>query len=137
MKKSTFLTHGLIALAMLFPVTDTLAGENAKVSHVILVWLKKPGDEQMKKQFVEASRKLNRLPGIINRHVGYAVQRDRAIADDSFDVAVTVTLKNEEALRAYMEHPLHKKIVEESLKPLVGRIVAYDFADRPDMMENP
>jgi hypothetical protein len=34
------------------------------------------------------------------------------------------------ALRAFNDYPAHKKAVEETLKPLVGRMVVYDFLDR-------
>lgn len=99
-----------------------------KISHVVLVWLKQPGDQKMRDEFVSASRSLNDLPGIISRHVGVVVPSGRKIVDDSFDVAVTVTLKDKAALKAYMGHPRHKKIVHDVLQPLVGKIVAYDFA---------
>lgn len=99
----------------------------SSISHVVLVWLKEPGNQQMRDKFVSASRSLNNLPGIISRHVGVVVPSEREIVDDSFDVAVTVTLKDEKALKAYMSHPRHKKVVQDVLKPLVGKIVAYDF----------
>ncbi len=105
-----------------------VSAEDAKpFSHVVLVWLKEPGDEEMRRKFVEASSTLNNLPGILFRHVGVVSPSSRAIVDDTFDVAVTVTLKDKKAFKAYMEHPQHKKVVDEQLKPLVNRIVAYDF----------
>jgi len=122
-------------LSILFMATVLLSApvhaENKPVSkpisHIILVWLKEPGNAEMRQQFVEASKSLNDLPGIINRHVGISVKSNRKIVDDSFDVAVTVTLKDEAALKAYMNHPKHKQIVHDKLKPLVGKIIAYDF----------
>ena len=100
------------------------------ITHVVFIWLKKPGNLQMQKEFVTASRTLNDLPGIVNRHVGIVEKSDRKIVDDSFDVAVTVTLKSKQALKAYLNHPRHKKLLEEVLKPMVGKIVAYDFVGK-------
>ncbi len=97
------------------------------VTHVVLVWLKDPGNAAMRSKFVAASKSLNDLPGIINRQVGIVMPSDRIIVDDTFDVGVAVTLKDKKALQAYMQNPKHKKIVQEQLKPLVNRIVAYDF----------
>ncbi len=104
-----------------------LIAEEKPVSHVIIVWLKNPDDPQMRHEFIEASKLLNDLPGIINRHVGEIMPTGRKIADESFDVAVTVTLKNREAFEAYMNHPKHKKLIETRMKPLVKHIIAYDF----------
>lgn len=96
------------------------------VSHVVLVWLKEPGNPVLRERFIEASRSLNDLPGIISRHVGGPIVTDRS-GDRGFDVAITATLKDREALEVYMNHPKHKRVVEEQLKPLVGKIVTYDF----------
>lgn len=98
-----------------------------KFSHVIMVWLKQPQNPTARHQFIEASRQLNSLPGIINRHVGVVVPTDKAMVDDTFDVAVTVTLNSRQAFENYMSHPKHLEIIEKKLKPLVNRIVAYDF----------
>ncbi len=103
------------------------AENDNKVSHVVLVWLKEPGNIAMRKQFIEASSALNNLPGVLNRHVGMVIQSDKQIIDDTFDIAVTVTLKDKQALQAYMNNPTHKQIIEKKLKPLVNRIVVYDF----------
>ena len=97
------------------------------VTHVVLVWLKDPGNAAMRSKFVAASKALNDLPGIVNRQVGIVMPSDRAIVDDTFDVGMTVTLKNKKAMQAYMQNPKHKKIVQEQLKPMVNRIVIYDF----------
>lgn len=116
-----------ILLCLALPLQSALAENDGRVSHVVLVWLKQPGNEKMRHDFVSASRQLGALPGVINRHVGIVMQSDRAIVDDTFDVAVTVTFENEAALRAYMQHPRHKKILEEKIKPMVNRVVAYNF----------
>ena len=128
MKKMTIILHCLIAGILLISTTMANAQDDSNVTHVVLVWLKEPGNPAMRKQFIEASRQLNNLPGIVNRHVGIVVPSDRSIVDDTFDVGVTVTLKDKGAMKAYMQHPRHKKIIEEKLKPLVNKIVAYDFS---------
>jgi hypothetical protein len=42
-------------------------------------------------------------------------------------VAVSVTMESQAALQAYLENPKHKKILHDRIKPLINRIVAYDF----------
>jgi len=106
------------------------AEENKKITHVVMVWLKQPGNEADRAAFIKASEELNKLPGIISRHVGVVKASDRSIVDDTFDVAVTVTMKNKAALDAYLNHPKHKKILKEQIKPLTNRVVAYDFVSQ-------
>jgi len=106
------------------------AEENKKITHVVMVWLKQPGNEADRTAFINASEELNKLPGIISRHVGVVKASDRSIVDDTFDVAVTVTMKNKTALDAYLNHPKHKKILKEKIKPLTNRVVAYDFVSQ-------
>ncbi len=115
----------VLMLLMLSPLA--LADKDQRVSHVVIVWLKQPGNEAMRQQFIQASQQLNDFPGVISRHVGVVSPSDRSIVDDTFDVAVTVTLKNRAALKAYLNDPKHKKILHDKIKPLVNRTVIYDF----------
>lgn len=103
------------------------AEKNKKITHVVMVWLNKPGNEQQRQAFIKASKELNNLPGIVSRHVGVVVPSERKIVDDTFDVAVSVTLESKQALKAYLNDPRHKKILHDKIKPLINRIVAYDF----------
>lgn len=128
MKKKLTLSLFTLLACLGLSTNPAYAESDAKVSHVVMVWLKEPGNQKMRHDFVKASEQLNKLPGIISRHVGVVVPSDRGIVDDTFDVAITVTLENKKALEAYMNHPKHKKIVEQQIKPLVNRVVAYDFA---------
>ncbi len=92
-----------------------------------MVWLKEPGNEQHRKAFIKASEQLNNFPGVISRHVGVVVQSERGVVDDTFDVAVSVTLKNKKALGVYLNDAKHKKILKEKIKPLINRAVIYNF----------
>ena len=127
MKKITIFLQCLLATTLLLSANFVNAKDDSKISHVVMVWLKEPGNAEMRKQFIEASSTLNTLPGVINRHVGIVVQSDKKVVDDTFDVAVTVTLKDEKALQAYLDNPKHKQILEQKLKPIVNRVVVYDF----------
>ena len=117
----------IVLMGLFAGVGSAWAEADKKITHVVMVWLKEPGNAQMRHQFVEASEQLNDLPGILHRHVGVVKPSDRAIVDDTFDVAVTVTFANEKALQVYLEHPKHKQVLHHAIKPLVNRIVAYDF----------
>ena len=127
MKMSAYCKLLPVLVVLLFASGQSLAQSQQRVSHVVLIWLKEPGSMQMRQQFIKASKRLNTLPGVISRHVGKVLPSNRKIVDNSFDVAVTVTLESKQALQDYLNHPLHQRILKENLKPLVDKAVAYDF----------
>ena len=127
MKRILFILQVVLIGYLSSQASFVFAEENKKVTHVVMVWLKEPGNEQQRAAFIKASKQLNDLPGIINRHVGIVMPSDRKIVDDTFDVAVSVTMESEEALQAYLKNPKHKKILHDKIKPLINRSVAYDF----------
>lgn len=130
MKQFLFLLQVMLLSLSFFAASSVSAEENKKITHVVMVWLKEPGNERQRAEFIKASEQLNSFPGIINRHVGVVYPSERGIVDDTFDVAVTVTMESKAALTAYLNNPLHKKILKEQIKPLTNRVVAYDFISR-------
>ncbi len=127
LKKRNLLLRLVVFVILSIGISTSHADSDKNITHVVMVWLKEPGNTEMRQQFIKASNQLNDLPGIVYRHAGVVVLSERSIVDDTFDVAVTVTLKNKKSLQAYLNHPKHKKILQEQLKPLVNRAVAYDF----------
>ena len=127
MKKTLLLLQLTLLASLSINAGFVSAEENKKITHVVMVWLKEPGNEQQRAEFIKASELLNDLPGIVNRHVGVVRSSDRIIVNDTFDVAVTVTMESEAALKAYLNNPKHKKILKEKIKPLTNRVVVYDF----------
>ncbi len=126
MKKLLVMTQALILGCLLFAAPVQAKEEGKEITHVIMVWLNKTGDEKARSEFAKISETLNDLPGIVYRHVGVVSKSDRQIVDDTFDVAITVTLKDKASLKAYLEHPKHKEVLKK-IKPMVNRVVAYDF----------
>ncbi len=102
-----------------------------RVHHVVIVWLNDAGSPAAREQYIAHSRQLAKLPMVIDYHVGTALPGRREIVDSSYDVAVVSTFANQQAVTEYSEHPEHKRIVEQALKPLVAKAVVYDFAEAP------
>ena len=121
------LLPALLFIGLLFTSYITQAKEDQRVSHVVVVWLKEPGNVQMREKFIDASRALETLPGVVSRHVSAVIPSERPKIDDTFDVAVTVTFENAAALKKYMKSQKHKNMLKKQLKPLVNRIVIYNF----------
>ena len=104
------------------------ARDGGTVEHVVVCWLKTPGDAPARQRIIDESNAfVGVIPGLLHVSAGTTLPSTRPTVDSSFDVAVVMTFRDEAALRAYNEHPKHKKAVDEVLRPLVARLVIYDF----------
>ena len=99
------------------------------VHHVVLCWLKTPGDAAQRQQLLEASRGLAKIPYINSVDAGLPVSSDRPIVDDSFDVAIHMTFENIASLQAYEADPRHVMAVQTVLAPLTSKVLIYDFME--------
>ena len=98
-----------------------------QVNHVVICWLKDPGNEAQRQQIIDRSNDFKKIPGVISVRAGRAIPSTRPVVDSTFDVALVVTFKDEAAMRAYDRNPIHVKAVNEVLKPLAGKLVIYDI----------
>ena len=99
------------------------------VTHVVVVWLKTPGNEGARAQLIEASKRFEEIPGVLRVTAGRPLPSTRPVVDSSFDVAVMILFRDRQAMNDYEVHPLHAQAVEEILKPLAGRVLIYDAVD--------
>jgi len=97
------------------------------IEHIVIVWLQDPGNAAHRARIISESQVLRKIQGVTQLRAGGMLPSQRAIVDSSFDVALIVTLRDVEAMAGYLSHPLHVKLVEETLKPLVKKIQVYDF----------
>jgi Stress responsive A/B Barrel Domain len=118
--------------ALLFPAlasSTDLSRTSGPVHHVVIVWLKDHGSQAARKRYLQAAKPLSKLPMVQKYEVGFALPGKRDVVDSSYDVAVHALFKNRRALDEYLAHPDHKKVIEKKLKPLVEKVVVYDFSD--------
>lgn len=113
-------------IACLTPVIPALAAADA-IEHIVIVWLQEPGNAEQRARVVSESQALRGIPGVTGLRAGNMLPSQRALVDSSFDVALIVSLRDAAAMAGYLSHPLHVKLVEETLKPLVKKIQVYDF----------
>ncbi|MEO7101245.1 MAG: Dabb family protein [Luteolibacter sp.] len=97
------------------------------VDHVVLMWLKRPGNVTDRQTLLAACSDLRAIPGIKFLDSGTALASERPVVDDSFDVGLTVRFDSAKSLHAYETDPRHLKKVNEVLKPLTKKIVVYDI----------
>lgn len=99
------------------------------IQHVVLCWLKEPGNSGHRAQIMEVSKTFRSIPGVLEVRVGEVIASDRAIVDDSFDVAILVVVPDVRRLQEYLDHPIHQQAKQDVLLPLVDKVVVYDFQE--------
>lgn len=107
------------------------AAKPGQVTHVVLFWLKKPGDAAERAKFVAAAQDFRgKIPGIVSLSVGEPLPATRPVMDGSYDVGLVIRFEDKAALDAYEKHPVHEKAVNEVLKPAARKILVYDWTCR-------
>ncbi|MEN9991074.1 MAG: hypothetical protein RLZZ224_776 [Verrucomicrobiota bacterium] len=119
----------LVLLSVWMSSCATIAppASSGTVDHVVLFWQKKPGNAGDRKELIAAIERLRVIEGILWLDYGTAVPSERAVVDDSFDVALSIRFKDVKALQAYEADPRHMKEVNEVLLPLTKKVQVYDF----------
>ncbi|PKM11052.1 MAG: stress protein [Gammaproteobacteria bacterium HGW-Gammaproteobacteria-3] len=107
--------------------------DTGKAHHVVIIWLKQHGDDGARKQYIEGSKRLAKLPGVLDYHIGTPGNIKRKhpspALDSSYDLAISATFESLDALQNYLNHPQHHQVVQDVLKPLVEKYKAYDFVE--------
>ena len=97
------------------------------LNHVVLCWLKEPGNTAHRDQIIEISRTFKDIPGVLKVSAGEVIASDRPIVDDSFDVGILVIVPDAKRLQEYLHHPIHQNAKRDILLPLVEKVLVYDF----------
>lgn len=104
-----------------------------KAYHVVVIWLKQHGDAAARQKYIEGSKRLAKLPGVLSYHIGTVTPINREkpshAVDDSYDVAISSAFESKQALENYLKHPEYHKVIHEVLKPLVEKYKVYDFSE--------
>ena len=96
------------------------------VYHVVLIWLKTYRNEMRINKIINASRELEKIPGVLEVSTGRVLRSARVIVDDTFDVSIIIKFASKDYLKDYLVHPIHIKIANEIIKPLANKITVYD-----------
>ena len=136
MKIQTTLFLLSVLLSGCFSASIHFDSENAnqienqkKLNHVVLCWLKEPGDRENIKKIISMTQSFQSIPGVLDAQAGRVVLSDRKIVDDSFDVGILIQVQDEAALQQYLDHPRHQKAKDEILLPLIEKVLVYDFME--------
>ncbi len=134
--KSLLLTGLLAAKLMTFSayVRAESTVDSPKIHHLVVVWLKQTGDVALRQQYIEASKSLAALPGVLAYDVGTPALINRGHAnpalDESYDVAVSAVYESQQAYEAFLKDPEYIRVAQQVLRPLVDKYKVYDFSER-------
>jgi Stress responsive A/B Barrel Domain len=121
----------IAALSLLASCTSCPMGckttAKGKVEHVVLIWLKKPGNAADRDKAISAAKMFQKeIHEIKHLSVGQPLASERPVVDDSFDVGLIMRFANQADLSIYEKHPVHVKAVNDVLKPMAAKLLVYD-----------
>jgi hypothetical protein len=120
----------LLAISTCSCTSSTDPAKSGTITHVIVVWLKKPGDQAARQQVISESKNLREIPGVRSVRTGTVLASDRQVVDSTFDVAIVMTLDSKADLANYTAHPKHQALVQNVIRPLVDHYKVYDIENR-------
>src|SRR5688500_12404699 len=80
-----------------------------QITHIVLLWLKQPGDAAAIDKIIKTSREFTKIPGVVSVRAGRPLPSTRPVVDSTFDVGLSMTFTDAAALNAYEVHPQHVK----------------------------
>src|SRR5206468_11012613 len=100
MRIAMFLT--CIAVSLAPTGAQAVAARSGQVTHVMLFWLKRPGNVDDQNLLLRALRTLRRVRGVNDLRVGRSLPVARPDLEHSFDLGVVMTFRDGEALEQYV-----------------------------------
>jgi Stress responsive A/B Barrel Domain len=93
--------------------------------HVVVFRWRDDATAEQKKTVEE---RLRELPGAIPELRAYAFGRDAGINAGNFDFAVVADFADRDAYLVYRDHPAHRAVIDECLKPILADRAAVQYA---------
>jgi Stress responsive A/B Barrel Domain len=127
MRASTFLI--CLALSLTSSNAQAANASSGQVTHVMLFWLKRPGNVDDQNVLLRGLRTLRRVRGANDVHVGRPLPVDRPGLEQSFDLGAVVIFRDREALAKFEHDSRRRGALDAILQPLVRRYIVYNFAN--------
>ncbi len=118
-----------IALSLASPGAQAATARSGQVTHVMLFWLKRPGNVDDQNFLRRAVRTLRRVRGVNDVRVGRPLPVDRPGSEQSFDLGVVMTFRDREALQKFERDQRREQAIDAMLRPLVRRYTVYNFVN--------
>lgn len=112
----------------LAPISAQAKAKAGEVTHVVLFWLKRPGNIADQNIVMRASKTLRRVRGLKELRVGRAMPVERRGIEQPYDVGLVMVFKDDAALAAFVSNPRHVRLLQAVSGPLLRRREVYNFA---------
>jgi len=96
-------------------------------SHIVVFWTNPAQPDAADELIAGANKLLKNIPGVLQFHVGKMVPSERPVVEQSYQVALNLIFPDKAAEQAYQTHSQHVEFVGQYVKPLVKKLVVYDF----------
>ena len=93
--------------------------------HHVLFWLKEPGNDDHRSQFLHELRAMKKIPVIQQSTIGIPAGTPRDVVDNSWTFDWLLTFQDRAAWAVYNDHPLHNEFIERA-GHLWERVQIYD-----------
>jgi hypothetical protein len=97
------------------------------LSHIVVFWTDPAQPDAADKLIAGAEKYLKPIPGVLQFHAGKMSPSHRPVVEQTYQVALNVIFPDKRAEQDYQSHPRHLEFIAECVKPLVKKIVVYDF----------
>jgi Stress responsive A/B Barrel Domain len=102
---------------------------SGQVTHVMLFWLKRPGNVDDQNLLLRALRALRRVRGVNEVRVGRSLPVARPGLEQSFDLGAVMTFRDREALEKFERDQRRGQAIDAMLQPLVRQYIVYNFVN--------
>lgn len=96
------------------------------LTHLVLISLRDDVTEEQVEALVAG---LEALPGQIDAIEEYRVGRDMGLAGGNADVGIIARFASSEALRTYVDHPAHQRVLSELILPVASSSARLQMPD--------
>jgi len=96
-------------------------------SHIVALWTDPAKPNDADEVLHAANRLLKTIPGVIQFHAGKMATSPRPVVEQTYSVGLNITFPSKQAEAEYQIHPQHLEFVNSFVKPLVKKVVVYDF----------
>jgi hypothetical protein len=114
-------------LAVLVAAGRGATARPGEITHVMIYWLKRPGNSDDRNVLLRAARSLRKVRGVTDFRVGTPFAQ---IGNEPpFDLSLVLTFRNRRALEKFETDPHRQETIDRALSSLVRRSVVYDFVN--------
>jgi hypothetical protein len=96
-------------------------------SHIVVFWTDPAKPNAADELIAGANQLLKTIPGVMQFHGGKMVPSHRPVVEQSYQVALNIIFSDKQAQDEYQSHQCHVAFIEKYVKPLVKKVVVYDF----------